>query len=101
MNFETITRYYPKCPLKSIYQYRSDVFPVWFYFHGYGRSGHGKEITGAWGCVFSFAIIDNPEILVDHVKPGGLLIYRGTKLNDPFFTLIHEGDYFVYEQVRL
>lgn len=96
MNFCDIKRYYPKCPLKSIYQYRSDVFPVWFYFNGYGRSGHGVTMQGTWGCVFTFAEI-NPEEIMYNVKPGGFLIYRGAKIDDEFYNLIHEGDYLVYQ----
>ena len=96
MNFAHITKHYPKCPLKSIYQYRDDVFPMWYKFNGYGRSGHGVGITGQWGCVFTFAEIDPMEI-VEHVTEGGLIIYRGAELQDDFFTLIHKSDYLVYK----
>lgn len=99
MTWKDITRIAPKCPAKSIFQYRSDVFPVWWNFSGYGGHGHGIDISGRYDYVFTFAVIDEPEKLVYHVLPKGLLIYRGTKLIDKDFACIYEGEFLVYKRI--
>jgi len=99
MNWKDITRIAPKCPAKSIYQYRSDVFPVWWNFNGYGGHGHGVDISGLYDYVFSFAQIDNPELLTNHILKGGLLIYRGTKLIDTRFACIYDSEFLVFKRI--
>ena len=98
MNFDDIKRVFPKCPVKSIYQYRSDVMPVWFHLNGYGANGHGKEMNGFWDCIFTFAEIDPVEIK-DNVKPKGLIVYRGVDLVDRNFVCIYDREFKVYKRV--
>lgn len=99
MDWNDVKRTMPKCPGKSIYQYRSDIFPVWWRFNGYGGSGHGYSIAGKWDYVFTFAPIEDPTALAEHVKDGGMIMYRGQHLNDHRFACLHEGEYKVYKKV--
>lgn len=99
MNWQDIKRCFPKCPVKSIYQYRSDVFPVWYNFNGYGGSGHGIGISGMWNCVFTFAEID-PNEIADAVKVGGLMIYRGPELIREGYVLIYNDEFKVYKRKK-
>lgn len=99
MNWNDIKRVFPKCPAKSIYQYRSDVFPVWWNFSGYGKTGHGTDISGFWDCVFTFSVVEDPVELANSVKPNGLLIYRGSELTDKRFACIYNQEYLIYKRV--
>ena len=99
MKWKDIIRIAPKCPAKSIYQYRSDVFPVWWNFSGYGGHGHGIDISGKYDYVFTFSQVNDPEHLTKHILPKGLLIYRGKKLEDKAFACVYDGDFLVYKRL--